>query len=152
MIRGGNTPRLENGNLNLEDKNKCKIGDEIIRVIDDGDRLCKDLGLLPEDPRGFVEYLWDDPTDDIDPIMEEGKSPGDVPKLSYVVSFSDDSFLGGENLIIGAGFHPEASSDDDGCAIAGSGNTAKGALFNLFLIVSVLFSAALWKNRPGSSG
>ncbi len=148
----GNTPTLENGTINLKDDNECNVGDEIIRVIDDRPRECKDLGLLPENPDskggGFVEYLWDDPTDDVPAdleAIEEGRAPGDVPKLSYVKKVSFDDFFGGETLIIGSGYHPEVG--DDGCAIAGAANTAKGALFNLLLIVFVLFSAALWKNR-----
>ena len=141
----GNTPRLENGTLDVEDDNNCRIGDEIVRVLNGGDeaRQCKSLGLLPEDSEGFVEYLWDDPTDDIPPVVAEGMSPGDVPKLSYVERVHLPAL--GENFIIGSGFHPEVGGD--GCAIAGTGSTAKSVLFNLLLIVSVLFSAALWKNR-----
>ena len=147
----GNGPHLENRSFNVTDGNDCDVGNEVIRVARGEDRECKDLGLLPEESRGFVEYLWEDPTDDIPPVIEEGRAPGDVPKLSYVVSFSDPEFLRGEKLIIGSGFHPGVR-DDDGCAIAGAGNTAKGTLFNLFLIASVLFSAALWRNRSSSSG
>ncbi len=151
----GNTPALENGTINLVDDNGCNVGNEIIRVIDGQDRECKDLGLLPESPDtgnggAFVEYLWDDPTDDIpadEASIAKGGTPGDVPKLSYVAPFSDDNFLGGTKVIIGSGFHPEVGDDDDGCAIAGTGGTAKGALLNLLLIVSVLlFPVAFWKN------
>ncbi len=142
----GNGPHLENRSFNLRDGNECDVGNEVIRVANGQDRQCKDLGLLPEDSVGFVEYLWDDPTDDVPPRIEEGRAPGDVPKLSYVVSFSHADFLGGEKLIIGSGFHPEVS-DDDGCAIAGANSTTKSTLFNLLLIVSVLFTAAFWKNR-----
>ena len=147
----GNGPHLENRSFDVRDNNECDVGNEVIRIIRDEDRKCKDLGLLPEDARGFVQYLWDDPTDDIPPAIEEGRAPGDVPKLSYVVSYSNDKFLGGEKLIIGSGFHP-GISDDDGCTIAGAGNTAKGALFNLFLTAFVLFSAVLWRNRSSSLG
>ncbi len=142
----GNGPHLENRSFNVRDDNECDVGNEVIRVARGEDRQCKDLGLLPEDSMGFVEYLWDDPTDDVPPRIEEGRAPGDVPKLSYVVSFSHAGFLGGEKLIIGSGFHPEVS-DDDGCAIAGANSTTKSTLFNLLLIVSVLFTAAFWKNR-----
>ena len=144
----GNTPALENGTINLTDDNECNVGNEIINVINDRPRECKDLGLLPENSEGFVEYLWDDPTDDIPADTEavaEGRSPGYVPKLSYVVSYSDPNFLEGEKLIIGSGYHPGVG--DDGCAIAGAGSTAKGALFSLFLIASVLLSAVFWKSR-----
>lgn len=152
----GNTPALENGTINLVDDNGCNVGNEIIRVINGQDRECKDLGLLPENTDtenggGFVEYLWDDPADDIPPdaaAIAEGGTPGDVPKLSYVAPFNDDNFLGGTKIIIGSGFHPAVGDDGDGCAIAGTDDTAKGALLNLLLIVSVfLFPVAFWKNR-----
>ena len=144
----GNGPHLENRSFDVRDDNEFDVGNEVIRIIRGEVRQCKDLGLLPEESGGFVQYLWDDPTDDVPPRIEEGRSPGDVPKLSYVVSFSNNDFLGGEKLIIGSGFHPRVS-DDDGCAIAGAGSTAKGTVFNLFLIVLVLFSAALWRKRSG---
>ena len=143
----GNGPHLENRSFDIRDDNECDVGNEVIRIIRGEARQCKDLGLLPEESGGFVQYLWDDPTDEKDPVIQEGRAPGDVPKLSYVVSFSDDKFLGGEKLIIGSGFHPEVSDSDDGCAIAEAGSEAKGTLLNLLLIVSALFSVALWKNR-----
>lgn len=142
----GNGPHLENRSFDVRDDNECDIGNEVIRVANGQDRQCRDLGLLPEDPGGFVEYLWDDPTDDVPPRIEEGRAPGDVPKLSYVVTYSHPDFLGGEELIIGSGLHPEAGGDN-GCAVAGAGGTAKGALFSLFLVASVLFSAVSWKGR-----
>ena len=143
----GNTPVLENGTLDVRDDNECDVGNEVVRVINGDPRECKDLGLLPENPDGFVEYLWEDPTDDIPPVVQEGRALGDVPKLSYVKKISFPNFLNGENLIIGSGFHPEVSGGDDGCAIAGSGNKIKNTVFSMFLIVSVLFSVASWKNR-----
>ena len=134
---------------------------ETVRVIRRGgkQRQCKDLGLLPEgDSEGFVEYLWDNPTTPDDNIRDSeggiipGRSPGNSPKMSYVKVIS---FLG-ENFIIGSGYHPKDSgsgdsastdSGDDGCSIAGSGNKIKSTVLGMLLIISVLFSAALWKNR-----
>ena len=142
----GNGPHLENRSFNVRDDNECDIGNEVIRVARGQDRQCKDLGLLPEGPGGFVEYLWDDPTDDVPPRIEEGRAPGDVPKLSYVVTYNHPDFLGGEELIIGSGFHPGVSGDG-GCAIVAAGGAARSALFSLFMIASVLFSAVFWKGR-----
>lgn len=147
----GNGPHLENRSFDVRDRNECDVGNEVIRVARNQDAQCRDLGLLPDGSAGFVQYLWDDPTDDVPPRIEEGMAPGDVPKLSYVVSFSHADFLGGEKLIIGSGFHPEVS-DDDGCAIAGGSSTTKSTLLNLLLIVSVLFGAAFWKSRSSSLG
>lgn len=148
----GNGPDLENRSFNVMDDNECNVGEEVIGAINGEARQCRDLGLLPEDSDGFVEYLWDNPTDSIDPVSEEGRAPGDVPKLSYVVSFSDPGFFEGERLIIGSGYHPQAR-DDGGCAIAGAGGTAKGGLLSLFLTVSVLLSAVFAKKaqKTGTS-
>lgn len=144
----GNSPALENGTLDVVDDNGCNVGDEVVRVVNNEPRQCRDLGLLPGDAEGFVEYLWDDPTDSAPALTGEGTAPGDVPKLSYVERASFPGFLGGQTLIIGSGYHPETSDDDGGCAVAATSAKAGGALFNSLLIVSVLFSAALWKKRP----
>ena len=147
----GNTPVLENGTIDLVDDNECNVGNEIVNVIKGEGRQCKDLGLLPENPdserAGFVEYLWDDPADDIPAdikAVEEGRAPGNVPKLSYVQQVE---FLG-QNFIIGSGYHPIGGEDDsDGCAITGSGSGGKGTVFSLLFMVSALFSAVSWRNR-----
>ena len=147
----GNTPILENGTIDLVDDNECNVGDEIVNVIKGEGRQCKDLGLLPENPdserAGFVEYLWDDPADDVPAdikAVEEGRAPGNVPKLSYVQQVE---FLG-QNFIIGSGYYPIGGEDDSGgCAITGSGSGVRGAVFSLLLMVSALFSAVSWRNR-----
>ncbi len=143
----GNSPALENGTLSVEDDNGCNVGSEVVRVANGEQRQCRNLGLLPENSQGFVEYLWDDPTDSTPAISEEGAAPGDVPKLSYVEKVTFDSFLGGQALIIGSGYHPEVSDDDGGCAVAATSGEARGALFSLLAVVAVMFSAALWKKR-----
>ena len=140
----GNSPALENGTFDVKDANGCDVGDEVVRVVNGQDRECKSLGLLPEDSEGFVEYLWDDPTDNIDPVIEEGRAPGDVPKLSYVESVN---FLG-KDFIIGSGIYFE-DSGDDGCAVAGAAGTTENTVFNLLLIMSALLPAILWKKRTG---
>lgn len=150
----GLDPALENGTLNPVDENGCVIGDEVVNVAIDGPdaRQCKNLGLLPEDSTGFIEYLWDDPLnpdDDVDVFTECPNGPrtcppGTTPKVSYLTPVS---FLG-QTVIIGSGYHPRGGGGDgDGCAIAGSGSGVKGAVFSLLLVVSVLFSAVLWRCR-----
>ena len=102
---------------------------------------------------GFVQYLWDDPTDGVDPIIKDGVAPGNVPKISYVEGTTFPNFTGQQDtvFIFGSGIYPkmdQSSDSDDGCAIAGSQNTAENTLFNLLLIVSGLFLAMSWrKNR-----
>ncbi|MCY4262365.1 MAG: hypothetical protein OXC97_03495 [Candidatus Dadabacteria bacterium] len=132
----GNSPALENSTLDVVDGNGDNVGELIVNAL-------KDKG---EHEGEFVEYLWDDPTDEVPATNEEGIAPGDVPKLSYVVSFSDPDFFGGEKLIIGSGYHPQASGDD-GCAIVSTSGNAKGSFLNLFLAASVLFSAVFLKNH-----
>ncbi len=144
----GNSPALENGTLNVTDDNGCNVGDEVVRVANGEPRQCRDLGLLPRNSQGFVEYLWDDPTDSTPALSQEGEAPGDVPKLSYVEKVTFAGFLGGQALIIGSGYHPEISDDDGGCAVAATSAKARGALFNLLAVVAVMFSLALWKRRP----
>lgn len=141
----GNSPALENGTLSVVDGNGCNVGEEVVRVINDEPRRCRELGLLPEDSRGFVEYLWDDPTDSTPAFSEEGAAPGDVPKLSYVEEVAFEGFLGGQTLIVGSGYHP-GISDDGGCAIAGAGSKARD-LFNLLAAVAVMFSVAFLRSR-----
>ena len=143
----GNSPALENGTLNVVDKNGCNVGDEVARVANGEPRQCRDLGLLPVDDGGFVEYLWDDPTDGDPARDEEGMAPGDVPKLSYVEKVSFPGFLGGQTLIIGSGYHPETDDDDGGCAVAATSAKAGNALFGLLLAAVLLFSAVFLKNR-----
>lgn len=150
----GLDPALENSTLNPVDENGCVIGDEVVNVATEGPdaRRCKDLGLLPEDSAGFIEYLWDDPLnseDDVDVFTEcpngpRTCSPGTTPKVSYLTPVN---FLG-QTVIIGSGYHPRGGEgDDDGCGIAGSGSGVKGTMFSLLLVMSVLFSAVLWRNR-----
>ena len=143
----GNSPALENGTLSVEDDNGCNVGSEVVRVANGEQRQCRDLGLLPENSQGFVEYLWDDPTDSTPALSEEGAAPGDVPKLSYVEKVTFDGFLGGQALIIGSGYHPEVSDDDGGCAVAATSAEARGALFSLLAVVAVMFSAAFLRSR-----
>ncbi len=142
----GNSPALENGTLNVVDGNGCNVGEEVVRAANGEPRQCRELGLLPEDSQGFVEYLWDDPTDSTPAISEEGAAPGDVPKLSYVEKVMFDGFLGGQTLIIGSGYHP-GISDDSGCAVAATSANAGGALLNLLAVVAVMFSAAFLRSR-----
>lgn len=143
----GNSPALENGTLNVVDGNGCNVGDEVVRVINNEPRQCRELGLLPENSRGFVEYLWDDPTDSTPAFSEEGAAPGDVPKLSYVEKVTFEGFLGGQTLIVGSGYHPGISDDDGGCAVAATSANAGGALFNLLAVVAVMFSVVFLRSR-----
>jgi len=144
----GNSPALENGTLDVVDDNGCNVGDEVAKVANGEPRQCGDLGLLPGDAEGFVEYLWDDPTDSTPAFSGEGTAPGDVPKLSYVERVDFPGFLDGQTLIVGSGYHPETSDDDGGCAVAATSARAGGVLFSLLAAVAVVFSTALLRSHP----
>ena len=135
VVLNGNTPHLENRSLDVVDANGINVGDLIVKDLSD------------KDPHEgvFVEYLWDDPTDDVPPITDEGRAPGDVPKLSYVVKAP----LGdtGRNIIWGSGIYPETAGDDSGCSVAGTSSGNKDALFSLFVVASSVFFATFYGNR-----
>lgn len=154
VIFNANDPALEDTSLDITDINNCNVGEEIIRVIRGQDRECPELGLLPENSEGFVEYRWDnpdDPNDDDLRFKEGGRkdlSPGTTPKLSYVESYETPR---GVSFIVGAGVYPSSGTgtdnDNDGCAIAGHPNNPKNTLFNLFLIGFALVAAVFFGNR-----
>ena len=105
-----------------------------------------------------------------------GASPGISWKTSYVVkSFSYLGFPPSivdekvNDIIVGSGIYPqegeppegckifagdtgqpEPSSDDSGCAVAGTGNNLQGAALNLFLTVFALFLAVSFRGRAGT--
>ena len=59
----------------VRDENGTDIGEKIIEAADDNGK------------GDFVEYLWDNPVDNIDPIPDaiaNDKSPGTEEKISYV--------------------------------------------------------------------
>ncbi len=145
--------------------NQELTGSQFTGVMDEAGN---DIGKLIIDAAGengksgFVEYLWDHPTDGVDPIRKENMAPGNVPKISYVEGVTFPNFTGQTDtvFIFGSGIYPEMEeessemeeeSSDDGCAIAGSENIAENTLFNLFLVVSGLFLAIFWR-RNRSAG
>ena len=136
VVLNGNTPSLENRSLNVVDANGTNVGDLIVSALEDKDSY---EGV-------FVEYLWDDPTDDVPAITEEGRAPGDVPKLSYVVK--TPLGISGRQIIWGSGIYPETGGGDDGgCAVAGTSPGNKDALFILLVAASSVFFVTFCGNR-----
>ncbi len=143
VIVNGNNFDLNGGNLELED-DELEGEDKTI------------AGLFNRELAGgtstYVNYRWDDPSDpddDVENFFEDKKVPGTSPKRSYIeVANLNEKLPQGtpEDLyIFGSGTYPE---DDDGaCAIAGASNTSQGALLNLFLIASILFSIVFLRRR-----
>ena len=125
------------------------------------------LGMPKAGKSAYINYHWDGPNtgdDDLENFLQTGTVPGTSCKRSYIEVANMTALLselpefrGGSDSewlwIFGSGTYPgddvcEGEGDDDGgCAIMGAGHTYKGALFNLLLTVSVLFSVVLLKRR-----
>ena len=132
------------GNKNIEQTNLLQNQDpDLVDIIQ---RLIAASEKENEDER-FVEYNWDDPNIEGDEAPGGGAG-GTSPKLGYVEAFSNPAnpsqeFIFGSGLYLGS----DTSEDDGGCAISGTRNTTQGSLFNLFLVMSVLFLAVSFKRR-----
>ena len=140
----GLDPSLEGTNLYVVDSDGVNIGEEIIKTA-------SGTGI-----GGFVEYRWDDPSEEGDEVRDEygnpipGKTPGNSRKISYVEGLS---FGGDAVFIIGSGIYPEETvsggDDDGGCAIAAqTADASRSAAANLLLVVSALFAAVSLRKRP----
>ena len=115
---------------------------------------------------GFFTYHWAHPANtalNTPDYLSRCVVPGRALKESYIevvdVSRSRDGrslFVFGSGIYLDEGMIPDESMEnlcpvtddgDDGCAIAAAGNIPQSALFNLFLIASILFSAVFLKRR-----
>lgn len=139
------------GNRNIEQTNLLRGQNPTL--VDIIERLIEASKKTEEDER-FVNYDWDDPNIEGDEAPGGG---GSSPKLGYVEPFPNP-FNPGQTFIFGSGLYlgsetPETetpemeTTDDGGCAISGTRNTTQGSLFNLFLVMSVLFLAVSFKRR-----
>jgi hypothetical protein len=139
------------GNRNIEQTNLLRGQNPTL--VDIIERLIEASKKTEEDER-FVNYDWDDPSIEGDEAPGGG---GSSPKLGYVEPFPNP-FNPGQTFIFGSGLYlgsetPETetpemeTTDDGGCAISGTRNTTQGSLFNLFLVMSVLFLAVSFKRR-----
>ncbi len=169
-IFNGNTPQLQDRTLRLVDDNGVEIAKRILEEVRRQDDTPN---------RGFLTYLWDDPTvvgDEVvcqqrepvpGPFAEDedeevfcevgspvpGRSTGTSVKRGY---FIRTNFGVGETYyVVGSGIYPKSGEADGGgggggCAI--TSESAKGTgipAFNLFLSTAVLFLAIFWGRRPG---
>ena len=166
-IFNGNTPQLQDTTLRLVDNNGVRIAQRILEEVRREDDTPN---------RGFLTYLWDDPTvrgDEVvceeaapstDPSAEDeevfceagnpvpGRSTGTSVKVGYFIR--TDFGLGGRHYVVGSGIYPksEQGGSGGGCAIASGspGGTAGTAAVNLFLLPAVLFLAASRGRLPGA--
>ncbi len=166
-IFNGNTPQLQDKTLRLRDDNGVEIAERILEEVRKQDDTPN---------RGFLTYLWDDPTVGGDEVVCEetepvsGPSPEDedvsceagnpIPGRSTGRSVKRGYFIrtnfgvGETYYVVGSGIYPkpQAGEGGGGCAIAaGSGNELEGAAFNLFLITAALFLAVSGGTRPGAN-
>ncbi len=146
------------GNRNIEQTNLLRGQNPTL--VDIIERLIEASKKTEEDER-FVNYDWDDPNIEGDEAPGGGAG-GSSPKLGYVEPFPNP-FNPSQTFIFGSGLYlgsetPETetpemettemeTTDDGGCAISGTRNTTQGGLFNLFLVMSVLFLAVSFKRR-----
>ena len=136
------------GNRNIEQTNLLRGQNQTL--VDIIERLIEASKKTEEDER-FVSYDWDDPNIEGDEAPGGGAG-GSSPKLGYVEPFrnpsnTDQIFIFGSGLYLGTETPEAETSDDGGCAISGTRNTAQGSLFNLFLVMSVLFLTVSFKGR-----
>ena len=163
-IFNGNTPQLQDRTLRLRDDNGVEIAERILEEVRARDDTPN---------RGFLTYLWDDPTIRGDEVVCEetgpasgpspededvfcdagnpipGRSPGTSVKTGY---FIRTNFGVGETYyVVGSGIYPKSrggGGGSGGCAIAsGSGNEFEVAAFNLFLMAAALFLATSGRSR-----
>ena len=147
VIFHGDNQKFEDTTIqNITDSNGCVIAEELQRVIAGEERECKSLGLLPENPEGFLEYLWDNPDveGDEDPIALKDRrvSPGFSPKLGYVKRFM---LPFGLPAVIGSGIYPkeEEEGGSGGCSLWDSKksfNFPNLVFLGLFLLLFMFIS------------
>ena len=139
------------------------VWDAFRRVVTDGSGNLADLA---EGNGGFVTYHWanpEDPSTRIEDYIEKNSVPGLSIKKSYieVIDITPSRFaaLGAppQYYIVGSGIYLDSAEyckedeamrmDDGGCAITATADTPRSALFNLFLMASILFSAVFLRKR-----
>lgn len=164
-IFNGNSPQLQDKTLRLVDDNGVEVAERILEEVRKQDDT-------PD--RGFLTYLWDDPTvrgdevvceetgpasgpspEDEDVFCEAGnpvpgRSPGTSVKTGYFIRTNFG--VGETHYVVGSGIYPKprgGGGGSGGCAIAsGSGNEFEAAAFNLFLMAAALFLATSGRSRP----
>ncbi len=144
VVLNGNSPELNGLNLKVRDPNPNPADGE--RNKDIANLLRSSItedGVVKDGKGSFVEYHWLRPGDEPTPQwLENSLVPGNSHKITYIeaadVGHHEDP-VGRFMYIFGSGVYPELE-DSGGCAVAGSGNTPRGALLNLFLTACVLFS------------
>ena len=164
-IFNGNSPQLQDKTLRLRDDNGVEIAERILEEVRRKDDTPN---------RGFLTYLWDDPTVRGDEVVceEAGPVPGPasedeevfceagnpIPGRSTGTSVKRGYFIrtnfgiGETYYVVGSGIYPKPQEGGGGgCAIAsGSGNGLEVGAFVLFLIAAALFLAASRGRRPGA--
>lgn len=163
VLFNGQNPQLNGLDLQVEDPNPNPADGETNKNI--AELIREALEPIEDEASATVQYHWlkpgDDPTDD---WFEMKVVPGDSHKISYVevANLNTSGFGPPAIFIFGSGIYPSDTMDDDtmdddtpasvsssdgGCAIAEADNASQGALLNLLLTTSVLFSAVFLRRR-----
>ena len=138
-IFNGNTPQLQDKTLRLRDDNGVEVAERILEEVRKQDDTPN---------RGFLTYLWDDPTVRGDEVICEeagpvsgpfpedkgvsceagnpipGRSPGTSLKIGYFIrtnfGIGEPCDMGGTCYVVGSGIYPkpQAGEGGGGCAIA----------------------------------
>ncbi len=138
-IFNGNTPQLQDKTLRLRDDNGVEVAERILEEVRKQDDTPN---------RGFLTYLWDDPTVRGDEVICEeagpvsgpfpedkgvsceagnpipGRSPGTSLKTGYFIrtnfGIGEPCDMGGTCYVVGSGIYPkpQAGEGGGGCAIA----------------------------------
>lgn len=164
-IFNGNSPQLQDKTLRLRDDNGVEIAERILEEVRREDDTPN---------RGFLTYLWDDPTVRGDEVVCEearpvpgpasedeevfceagnpvpGRSTGTSVKRGYFIRTNFG--IGETYYVVGSGIYPKPQGGGGGgCAIApGSRNELEAGAFNLFLIATALFLGISRGRRPGA--
>ena len=148
---------LHGRSVSLKDPNPIDGEENVLvafqKAVTDGSG---DLADLAHGNSGFVTYHWDNPTvegDEVEGYLEKGEVPGNSIKQSYieVVDLASGRTGAPPNyFVFGSGIYLDEEDEDDGdggCAITATGSTHQGALLNLVLTASVLFSVVFLRRR-----
>lgn len=165
-IFNGNTPQLQDKTLRLVDDNGVKIAERILEEVRRQDDTPN---------RGFLTYLWDDPTVRGDEVVceETGPVPGPTPEdigvsceagnpvpgratgtsVKHGYFIRTNFGVGDTYYVVGSGIYPKpqgGGGGGGGCAITSGGTMETGtAAFNLFVTTAVLFLAIFAGRTPG---
>ena len=171
VFLNGNNFDLNGLDLDVTDSD-LPVDDQKVSTLFRNALTCGSDRNLQAGDYATVYYRWDNPSttaDNNSDFLTNGMVPGTSDKTGYIEVanlFEDLPGSPARLYIFGSGIYPSGGNpddipdthyvcaeaetktdDDDGCAIAGTGHTPQGALLNLLLTASVLFSVVFLRRR-----